>query len=342
LIKPNVTSDQVARQRANSAGLLLVLAALLLLVPSCTRLIADPARDTITVGSPALEQAALIYLAGDQGLFARHGLDVVVQDYDSGPAALEALRTRTVDIAATAEYPLVHLILKGESLTVVATTDKFENDYIVALPDSGITTLGDLRGKRVGLTRGTIVEFYLARLLELEGIPAHEVTVVDVSPDSVVAALSARKVDAICAWQPYVQQAQHDVSGAVVLPAQSSQPVFGVLVARQAWVREHGDRLTRFLKALAEAEEQLARDPEGAQAIVRRRLGYDAAYLASVWPQHRFGLSLDQPLVIAMKDEAQWMIRSKLTSATQLPDFAAHIESAALEAAKPGSANLVP
>lgn len=318
-----------------------LLLTMLVFAAGCTGPAASPAMEPLRVGSPALEQAALIYVAADEGLFARHGLSVTISDYTSGPAALAALRAGAVDIAETAEYPLATALLNGEPLAVVATNDKFENDYLVARPDRGIARPADLRGKRVGLARGTIAEFYFARLLELQGIPAVDTTVVDLRPETVVAALAAGEVDAIVTWQPYVGQAQRAVSGAVVLPVQSSQAVFGVLVADTAWVQAHGDGLERFLLALWEAEEQLVRNPDAAQAIVARRLGYDAAYLAGVWPQHRFGLSLDQPLIMAMKDEAEWMIRNGLTTTTQLPDFTYSIDSAALEAAKPGSVNLV-
>lgn len=320
---------------------LLALVTVLTTTAGCSTLAVSAPQETLTVGAPALEQSALIYLAADQGLFARQRLNVVVQDYETGPAALDALEAGEVDIAGTAEYPLVARLLQGDPLAVVAATDKFENDYLVARPDRGITTPAGLRGKRVGLVRGTIVEFYLARLLELQGIPTEDVTVVNLELGRLIPALAAGEVDAIAAWQPYVTQAQAAVSGAVVLPLQSSQPVFGLLVARQPWVKAQGGTLTRFLQALQQAEEQLIRHPEQAQVVTQRRLGFDAGYLARMWPQHRFGLSLDQPLVIAMKDEAEWMIRNGLTPVSSLPDFSALIDAAALEAAKPGSVTLV-
>jgi NitT/TauT family transport system substrate-binding protein len=329
-----------------SLVVLLALVTVLTTTVGCSSLALSAPPETLRVGAPALEQSALIYLAADQGLFARQGLNVVVQDYDTGPAALDALKAGKVDIAGTAEYPLVARLLQGDPLAVVAATDKFENDFLVARPDRGIAAPAGLRGKRVGLVRGTIVEFYLARLLELQGIPAEDVTVVNLELDRLIPALAAGEVDAIAAWQPYVTLAQAaipsaDGRGAVVLPLQSSQPAFGLLVARQPWVKAQGGTLTRFLQALQQAEEQLIHHPELAQAVTQRRLGFDAGYVARMWPQHRFGLSLDQPLVIAMKDEAEWMIRNGLTPAVTLPDFSALIDAGALEAAKPGSVTLV-
>ncbi len=295
--------------------------------------------ETLTIASPSLEQAALIYVAVEQGFYAANGLNVVVKDYDTGPASLDALLDGDADIAEAAEYPFVRLALRGEPVTLIACNDQFENDYVVVRPGAGISAASDLAGKRVGVAKGTIAEFYLARLLELRGISVSEV--VDVRPEGFVKAIAGGDLDALVAWQPYVAQMQKQNSGLLVLPAQSGQAAFGVLAGRSDWVGQHGDVVGRFLAALRQSEDYLVRHPAEAQAIVRRRLKYDPAYVGAIWPQHEFSLSLDQPLVIAMKDEAQWMIRNGLAGDSAMPDFGQHIYTAALEAAKPGAVTLV-
>jgi ABC-type nitrate/sulfonate/bicarbonate transport system substrate-binding protein len=97
----------------------------------------------------------------------------------------------------------------------------------------------------------------------------------------------------------------------------------------------------RFLECLHEAEGYLVRHPEEAKRIVQERLNYDDAYIASVWPQHRFSLSLDQTLIVAMKDEAQWMITNRFTSESQIPDFLNHIQEDSLKALKPAAVNIL-
>jgi NitT/TauT family transport system substrate-binding protein len=63
--------------------------------------------------------------------------------------------------------------------------------------------------------------------------------------------------------------------------------------------------------------------------------------MASVWPQHQFTLSLDQTLMVAMKDEAQWMINSNLTTEKTIPDFVNYIYVDGLKAVKPEVANII-
>ncbi len=153
--------------------------------------------------------------------------------------------------------------------------------------------------------------------------------------------LQDHRTTAIIAWQPYIHAIEKEVNGVVVWPAQSSQAVYGVLVCGGEWARQHTDTVRRFLKSLQEAEDYLVRHADEAKAIVRKRLNYDDSYIASVWPQHQFTLSLDQTLIVAMKDEAQWMISSNLTSEKTLPDFMNYIYFDGLKAIKPEAVSII-
>ncbi len=296
--------------------------------------------ETITIGVPSLEQNALIYIAEQQGFFAQHDLKVVVKDYDSGVATIEALLKGEVDLAEASEFPFVGAALRQEQINIIATNDKFENDYLVARPDRGIEKLADLRGKRIGVARQTITEFFLGRLLDLAGIKPEEVTLVDVKPAQFVDAMVSGDVDALIAWQPYVHRIQKQVTGAVVLPAQSNRSVYGVLMATSEWLRQHPHLVVNFLKSLRAAEDYVVLRPEQAKAAVQKRLGYEDVYMASVWTEHHFALSLDHSLIVAMTDEARWMIKNKLTTAQQSPDFLNSVYVDGLKMVKPEAVDI--
>jgi NitT/TauT family transport system substrate-binding protein len=63
--------------------------------------------------------------------------------------------------------------------------------------------------------------------------------------------------------------------------------------------------------------------------------------VAGIWPQHHFSLALDQTTIVAMKDEAQWMISSNLTSEKTIPDFTNYIYIDGLKAIKPEAVNII-
>jgi len=296
----------------------------------------------LTVGVPSLEQNALLYVAAAKGMFVPQALAVTIEDFATGPAAIAALQSGTVDIAETAEFPFVASTMSGARMRVLTANDKFENDYLVARRDRGISRIADLRGKRIGVTRNAITQFYLGRFLLLNGIRPQEVTLVDVPPSDFVASFAQGRVDAVVAWQPFVSRMTSAApAAATVWPVQSGQAVYGILVSGQEWLQSHADVVKRFLTALAGAEDYVARRPADAQAVVAQRLSYDTPYLAAVWPNHGFSLTLDASLVEAMEDEGRWLIANHLSTATQIPDFDALVYRNGLTAARPEGVNLV-
>jgi NitT/TauT family transport system substrate-binding protein len=52
-------------------------------------------------------------------------------------------------------------------------------------------------------------------------------------------------------------------------------------------------------------------------------------------------VTLDQSLILAMEDEARWMIANNLTNATEVPDFRNYIYEEGLRAVRPGSVNII-
>ncbi len=309
---------------------------------SCSKSDDSGRMENIIIGAPPLEQNALIYIANDQRFFARNGLNISIKDYDSGVTALNGMLKREVGIAEAAEFPFVRAAFQKEQICVIACNDKFENDYIIGRRDRGIDKVSDLKGKRIGVSLKTINEFYLGRFLGLNGIDMKDIAPVDIRPGQFVDALAGGSVDALIAWQPYISRIlEKEGTRVVVWPAQSGQAVYGLLVCSRGWLTQHTDALKRFLKSLAEAEDYLVHHPEEAKAIVRKRLKYDDSYMARIWPQHRFSLSLDQTLIVAMKDEAQWMIKNNLTAEKAIPDFTHYIHLDGMKAVKPEAVSII-
>jgi NitT/TauT family transport system substrate-binding protein len=84
----------------------------------------------------------------------------------------------------------------------------------------------------------------------------------------------------------------------------------------------------------------LVRYPDRAKIIVKNRLGVEEKDVARIWSQNAFSLSLDQSLIIAMEDEARWMMQNNLTAEKQMPDFRSYIYIDGLKAVKPEAVNI--
>ncbi len=272
--------------------------------------------EPVTIGTQRAESAALIYIAEDRGFFTGNGLYVtIMDDYVSGAEAIKGMVEGVVDISVSAEYPIVIEAFKKENISIIGCVDKYEGTYLVACKDRGFENVTDLKGKRIGLLRGTEAEFYLGRCLELHGMCLKDVTLVDDDPSHSADALANGSVDAFVVGYDLVDPIVERLGDNIMIwPLQNRQMAFVVMACRNDWTASHPELINRFLISLSQAEEYSIVHPKIARAIVQKRLHRDDKYMSAVWPDHQFSLSLDQSLITAMEDEGRWMINNNLVS----------------------------
>jgi ABC-type nitrate/sulfonate/bicarbonate transport system substrate-binding protein len=300
--------------------------------------------ESIVVGLPSpAESSALLYIADEQHYFAANGLNVTLKEYDTGIHAVnDMLANKTPDIAVAAEFIIVGKAFEHEKVQGIGAISRQQIFYLVARKDHGIENVSDLKGKRIGVTPGTIAGFYLGRYLELHNIDLQDVTLVDTLPAQFEDAIGNGTVDAVSVWGTYVNSIEDRLgSNTVVWPDQSGQNVYWTAITTNDWAAQHPELITRFLKSLDDAAKYAAEHPAEAKAILKERMGVDDAYIAKVWSNSRYSISLDQSLIIAMEDEGRWMINNNLTTEKAMPDYTDYLYLKGLEDVKPEAVSII-
>jgi len=298
--------------------------------------------DSITIGRPVSDSGTLIFVAEDQDIFMDNGIKVTQKDHDTGLAAIDGLLGNEIDLSGGGEFPLVVKALEKARISIIGSYARSFNTYLVARIEKGIRNGADLRRKRVGLPRRTVPEFYLGRFLDLHGMSIGDVALTDLTPKQAVGAIADGTVDAVVVWEPYVSQIKEHLTDRIVTwSVHSGQAQYSVLVGRNDWIRQNPELVKRVLKSLMQAEEYAVRHPAEAKAILKKRYQHDDAYVARVWSELQFSIFLDQALILALEDEARWMIKNNLTKEKQVPDFLNYIYADGLKAVKPKAVNII-
>lgn len=278
---------------------------------------------SIRIVSTSSPTAGLLFVALDKGFFSDVGIEVTLSKKTTGKAALQAMLGGEADFATTTEIPVVRAWLAGTDVPVIATIlSASENNLVVGRSDRGISLPSDLKGRRIGVTKGTNGEFLLDALLAVNGVAMSDVTVIHIKPTKMVDALVSGDVDAISTWNPYVIRAQKALTDRQV--SFSAKDVYKLtmnLVAGREYVTQHPGVVERVLRALIKASEYVRDHPVEVRAIVSREAGMDPALLAELWDGYHFDVSLDQSLVTIMESQAAWMIRNGVTPARQAPNI---------------------
>ncbi len=294
-------------------------------------------RQKITVALTTQPQSTLVHVALDKGYFLNSGLDVQPQIHSFGKAALQSVLDGKADFATVAETPIMLSVLKGDRIFVIANIEtSTRNDAVIARTDAGIVKPADVKGKRIGFTPGTTSDFFLDSFLTAQGLTRHEITPVPLKPEEMQDALLTRKVDAAATWNYPLTQIQRQLGAqAVVFYDQQIYTETFNVAAMQDFVRQNPQTVSRFLRALIQAEDFVAKQPDEAQDIVTAAVKVDKELVRQVWDAFSYQVSLNQNLLITLEDETRWAMKNKLTDKTVMPNYSDYIHVDSLKAVKP-------
>jgi ABC-type nitrate/sulfonate/bicarbonate transport system substrate-binding protein len=302
----------------------------------------DGSMESITLGATLLESTGPAFVAEERHFFTDNGLNVTMKYYDVGLNAVNAMQKGEVDLALCAEYILVGKALGDQRIQTIGSVAKTEFASVVGRKDRGIDNISDLHGKRIGVVRGTVMEFYLGRFLELHGLRISDETLVNITLAQSADVIINGDVDAVISFPPYVETAQQQLGdNAVVWAAQSGQMLYGLITCRTEWVTQHPELVKRFLNAVSQTEDYMVQHTNEAKTIVQKTMNFTDDYMTVVWSRNDFSLSLDQSLVVVMESETRWMINNNLTNQSVVPDFLYYIYREGLNSVKPESVNLI-
>ena len=286
--------------------------------------------EKIIIGSPPTELGRLLFVAEQQGFLKKNRLDANVELSQTGKACIDDAIAGKLEVACCTEFVLVREILSGnKNLRCFATYGCGEITELIARRDRGIAKPEDLRGKKIGLPLLTLSEFFLGRFLTLASLSIKDVETVDLNPTDLETALAQGKVDAVIPWDPVTYEIKTKMGDKIISwPGQCKQQRYALLVAREEIVKTRPTVLEKLLRALFQAEAFLKEHPNAKTSAIPKRLRVVSGLKGN---EFTYNVSLGQGLLLAMEDQAAWIIENRLTTQTEIPNFMEYISPEALQ-----------
>ncbi len=299
--------------------------------------------EPVTIELAMLPHFSLVHVAEARGYFREEGLAVTLRPHQFGKVALASLTAGQGDLATSAETPLVFAELSGHRLSILASIGlSRKNMAVVALTRAGISGPGDLKGKRIGVTRASSGEFFLDTFLLRHGLERREVRFLDLRPEEMEGALASGRVDAVATWNPtalLLQRRFGDQALSFYEDELYSETL--LLIGRRGFAEQRPEAARRVLRALLKAEGYFQDHPEEARRVAAAAFTADPVVLDAMLRQLVFRVRLDQGLLVLMEEEARWAIRAGLVATQVAPSYLETIAADPLASVRPDAVGFI-
>jgi taurine transport system substrate-binding protein len=190
-------------------------------------------------------------LASSDAVQKATGWEVEWRKFDAGTDVIAAMASGSVVLSELGSSPLSIGTSQGLEIQLIAYSNILgKAESLIVSNESGINSLADLKGKRVGVPLGSTAHYSLMGALKHAGIKESEVNIMGMKPDQIAAAWEQKAVDAAWIWQPV--QSQILKSGKLLVGADETAawgyPTFDAWVANKAFAEANKDKIVAFLK----------------------------------------------------------------------------------------------
>lgn len=241
----------------------------------------------VGVGSDAAY--APFFVADQQGLFAKAGLDVTLTPFASGGDALSALGAGQIDITMSSPATITSTIANNPKITAFVQTVGLGRYNKVVLRN-GIDSAEDV--KTFGYVAG-LSQYMAYNYLESEGVDPDSVTWVPAGAADMPALLQRGDIDGFVLWQPWPTNITTAGTGRVVAVADDIPGVKLVnwVATTHDWLDANESTAKALATVLGDAMEIVKDDPEAAGKAVETAVAIDAKAAVGMLDEMDFGLA---------------------------------------------------
>ncbi len=242
---------------------------------------------SITVGYVPYADDVALFLAKDNGIFARHGLKVSLVAAANPTAVVASMLSGQEQFGFVTTPVLINANTKGTAIKCVSSVDgeqptdpSLDGTMLVAAKGSGITSVKDLAGKKLGTVQlASLNSLAVEVLAKRGGVDPKSIQQVVIPFPQMPAALAQGHIQAAVIVSPYVNTAIEQ--GATVINHPNIELFPGgtitCLSALTSYVQKNTATVTAFHAAMNEAIAYAQAHQQEAKADLTKHMDLTAA-----------------------------------------------------------------
>jgi sulfonate transport system substrate-binding protein len=173
----------------------------------------------------------------------------------AGPAVNELYANGLVDFSLLGDLPSIIGRSSGLKTRILAATAIRGSTYVAVPSDSSITSLKDLKGKRVAMFKGTNIQLAINKILEKHGLSEKDIRFINMDTATAKAALTTKDIDAAFGGSDYLQLRDQGIAK-IIYNSRDDDPRFlrhCSFVGSEDFIRKYPEITQRVVNTLVRA-----------------------------------------------------------------------------------------
>jgi sulfonate transport system substrate-binding protein len=231
------------------------------------------------------------------------GVTVKWVEFAFGPPLLEAVSAGAIDYGYTGDAPPIFAQAAHAAIAYVAVIPARGYGQAIVVPaESPARTLADLKGKRIGVAKGSSAHNLLVSALESENIAWTDIEPIYLAPADAASAFSRGAIDAWSIWDPFyaIAELKQKARPLPIDPKATVQNSF--FLANRDFLAKHADVVAAVNEEIAKATTWASDHRDAVAALWADASGVDIAAQKRSVDRTEFGFG---PLTDAIVTQQQ-------------------------------------
>lgn len=203
------------------------------------------------------QKTGVLVIARQQGTvekrFAANGVSVKWVEFTSGPPMLEAVSNGSIDFGAVGDSPPIFAQAANANIVYAAASPISNGQGILVPPNSPIKTIKDLKGKRIGFTKGSSAHNVVVLTLAKAGLTYEDITPVYLTPPDAGPAFANGSIDAWAVWDPYFAIGEKKQNARILINAYEVGKTNAFFIANRDFANRQPATLREVIAGLSTA-----------------------------------------------------------------------------------------
>jgi NitT/TauT family transport system substrate-binding protein len=244
---------------------------------------------------------AQLWLSLHLGAWARNGIEPQFREFKTGLELFDAMGSGAIDVLVTGAV-ISNFPARGKGKMFLVNSIEYATAQLWVHEDQGVTSIADLKGKRVATTTGTTAHVFLDTALRANGVDPKDVEIRNQRMPEAVESFITGAVPAVALWVPFNLAVRQRVPQATkLIDASAFYPqaaIVGGWASSHEFYARNRALLTRVIRAWAEGNDMIiARTNEALELLqtkyyqqvpareLKEQFGAERVFATAVWRQ---------------------------------------------------------